>query len=65
MTWTEKAPIWSIGFTTTLGRNISDFFSRPTSKNQEEFHVKVPGKKVAFISGTYGDVIDSLTFYFN
>ena len=64
---TEKADfasgpmIWSVEFKTTLGYSFGLHGKRG---NLEYYTISVPGKKLAFITGTQGSYIDSLTFYF-
>ena len=53
--------IWSVKFNTTSGRSFGPYGAEG---NFEHYEIQIPGQKLAFITGTQGLYIDSLTFYF-
>ena len=53
--------IKSISFQTNMNKILVGYQDPKVPPNCE---ISVPGKKLAFISGTCGHAMDSLTFYF-
>ena len=63
-TWVKNTLlIASITFKTSFGKTFGPYGSSPNQL--QEYNVYVPGQKLAFISGSQGLAIDSLTFHFN
>ena len=58
----DSVLIMSVSFQTNKARQLVGYLSPTVPPNCE---ISVSEQKLAFISGTFGDAVDSLTFYFN
>ena len=69
--WASGSVVMTIQFRTTFGKILGKYGTLQVNaytgsvEGVMQYDASVPGKKLAFISGTQGSAIDSLTFYFN